>query len=446
MEHFDERLETEALSGAVLQYLKEDNDPRSGSSGCDVHHDPWLIPESIDLKALASSIFEQLEASHPRPTRQRSDAKVRRNAILDNIIASLALASTYYPEGTRIVISAKNVGLTRYDREDFSREVFMQVIGELHKDGLLILHRGARTNRRRSTIQPTSTFHQMLAGREISIGRERGAETIILKASTGRNRTKQLIDYRDTPDTIAMRDQMQAVNENLGAATILLCQEALPLRVHLTRRFQIDHQDAPHTFDRHGRLYGGFWMSLPKDERYLLRVNGEEVVDLDFAGMFVQLAYLEAGAALPNRDPYGGLDGLPRSVAKIGLSALLCRSGPMQRLPEGLRDQLGPGWNAKRLVAALEERHPRIAHLFGHGVGLKLMKLESDILLETLRLLFQQGIPALPMHDGIMVPASSEEAARRAMARGFMNVVGTSLPIARKEVPKPLAVNSPPMD
>jgi hypothetical protein len=187
-------------------------------------------------------------------------------------------------------------------------------------------------------------------------------------------------------------------------------------------------------------------MSMEKAERHLLSVNGEPVVDLDFTGMFVQLAYREAGLALPNSDPYQGIEGLPRAAAKLGLSALLCRSGPMRRLPAGIRELVGNAWSAKRLSAALVERHPGIAHLFGKGLGLRLMKTESEILLATLGQLFEQGIPALPMHDGLMVPASSEEAARRAMARASMRIVGVTLPIAKKRIARPNNDNSPPMD
>ncbi len=420
----------------VLQEAGEEAISRPPSPRPTIHHDPWLIPASPALKSLAASIFEQLETTYPRPARQRSDAKSRRAAIVENIVASLALLSRHHPEGARMAISAKNAGRTRYDRRDFPREVFMQMVGELHQHGLLALRRGIRGGAR-TTIEPAAKFRQMVSTMEVTLGRAGGAETIILKAPIGRDRPKALIDYEDTPETHAMRADMQAVNKALGAASIGLGNTAPPTPAFLTRRFQIDHPEAPHIFHQHGRLYGGFWLSLPKTERHLLRVNGEPVADLDFAGMFVQLAYLEAGLALPNSDPYEGVEGLPRAAVKMGLSALLCRRGPMQRLPRDLRELAGREWTGKRLQAALEERHPGIAHLFGRRLGLRLMKTESDILMATLLGLFAQGIPALPMHDGIMVPASCEEAARRAMAQASMEIVGTSLPVVTKDAERP---------
>lgn len=174
-------------------------------------------------------------------------------------------------------------------------------------------------------------------------------------------------------------------------------------------------------------------------------MNGEPIVDLDFAGMFIQLAYIRAGIPRPNRSAYDGIEGLPRDAAKMGLSALLCRSGPMQRLPSELRELTGNGWDAKRLTAALVDHHPGIAHLFGKGVGLYLMKTESDILVATLRELFASNVPALPMHDGIMVPESAEQAGRRAMAMASLEVVGTALEIVKKPIALPNG-NCPPME
>jgi hypothetical protein len=39
-----------------------------------------------------------------------------------------------------------------------------------------------------------------------------------------------------------------------------------------------------------------------------------------------------------------------------------------------------------------------------------------------------QDVPALPMHDGIMVPCSKAEAARRAMEEASEGIVGLKLP------------------
>lgn len=443
-----ERLDKAGGSRRAPQAIEEwpgDRDEDS-ATGRDIHHDAWLTPASAGLQAVATSIFEELEASFPRPVRQRSDAMNRRVAIVDNIVASLTLLAIRHPQGARMAIMADNAKRTRYDRTNFSREVFMQLVGEMEKAGYLLRHKGLR-GQARTTIEATPRFRLRVSGTEIRIGRAGGAETIILKASAGRDRPKVLVNYEDTAETVAMRAEMRAVNDALGSASITVAEEFSITPPFITRRFQISGANAPHTFDQHGRLYGGMWQSLAKTERHRLRVNGEEIADLDFTGMFVQLAYLEAGLALPNSDPYEGVEGLPRAAVKQGLSALLCRSGAMQRLPTDIKKIVGPDWNAERFGAALAERHPGIAHLFGKAIGLRLMKTESDILLAALRGLFAQGTPALPMHDGIMVPASKAEAARLAMAQASMEIVGIALPVVQKAVPPDAENdNSPPME
>ena len=77
----------------------------------------------------------------------------------------------------------------------------------------------------------TIGLRHKMAGLELgprSIGREAGAETLILKASTGRGRGKLLLDYVDTPDTIAMRADMEAINGFLNEADLKLDGKPLP--------------------------------------------------------------------------------------------------------------------------------------------------------------------------------------------------------------------------
>lgn len=415
-----------------MTYLPDTDDELA--PGSDIHHDPWLTPACPALQALAATIFADIEHRPPASPRQRRDATERRRIITGNLIASLALLVLHHPPRTRLAISAWNDRATRYDRPRFPCEVIIKVIGSMEALGLIVRQRGMR-GQQRSTIEPTPRFRSLMADLELggkAIGRVEGAETIILKASTGRGRSKLLLDYADTPETVAMRASMRAINAFLNEADIRLDGSSPPLPVLLTRRFQIEHPEELHTFDQHGRLYGGFWMNLPKTLRHLLRVNGEEVADLDFTAMFPQLAYLEAGAALPQGDPYSGIEGLPRAAAKMGLSALLCRRGAMRRLPSEVREAAGREWNAERLSAALAERHPDIASMFGTGLGLRLMFTESRILVAALRTLMAHGIPALPMHDGIMVPRSKSNQAVIAMVGASEEIAGAPLPVAIK--------------
>lgn len=102
----------------------------------------------------------------------------------------------------------------------------------------------------------------------------------------------------------------------------------------------------------------------------------------------------------------------------------------MRRLPSEVREAAGKRWNAERLSQALPERHPAIASMFGAGLGIALMFTESRILVAALRTLMAQGVPALPMHDGIMVPRSKSNQAMIAMADASEGIAGAPLAVA----------------
>lgn len=104
----------------------------------------------------------------------------------------------------------------------------------------------------------------------------------------------------------------------------------------------------------------------------------------------------------------------------------------MKSLPHRLKTQLPDGWTARRLVAAMADRHPHLAPLFGKDVGLELMFTESRILLAAMSRLLDQGVAALPMHDGMMVARGSSDAARKAMEEASMQELGSTLPVAVK--------------
>ena len=105
----------------------------------------------------------------------------------------------------------------------------------------------------------------------------------------------------------------------------------------------------------------------------------------------------------------------------------------MKRLPDDLlKSGLDRSWSAAKVEAAIRSRHGPIASLFGCMAGLELMKLEGDILVMALLDLARQGIPALGMHDGLMVAKSRKQQAWTAMEEASRKLLGVTLPVAEK--------------
>jgi hypothetical protein len=238
------------------------------------------------------------------------------------------------------------------------------------------------------------------------------------------------VEYADTVETERMRREVRAINEAINAANVTLAGRRQP-PVNLVRMFQIDSPEAEPAFDLHGRLYWGFWESLPSVDRPLIRIGGRPVAELDYSGMFARLAYAEVGDEPPPGDIYEGL-GMPRDTAKWAMSSLLCRRSPLRKLPEERQAELGEHWNGLRVTAALASKHPAIAPLFCKGIGLRLMFTESQIMVATLLALIERGTIALPIHDGLLIPKNHLALCEQIMEETAQRITGGRLPVRRK--------------
>jgi hypothetical protein len=211
--------------------------------------------------------------------------------------------------------------------------------------------------------------------------------------------------------------------------------------VHLVRKFRIELPNGSPRFDRHGRIYGGFWEGLPKEQRHLLTIQGEPVVDLDFSSMFIHLAYSYQGAEPPAGNQYA-IPGLEenRDIVKSLMASLFFRKAAARNLPAGNRGALPQGWNMARFKVAATAFHPAIAPLFDTTVGFELMALESEILVGILIELASKGVAAMPMHDGIMVGVSHKDLAIETMQKVSALKAGRTFPVVEKTIRTPIQI------
>jgi hypothetical protein len=188
-----------------------------------------------------------------------------------------------------------------------------------------------------------------------------------------------------------------------------------------------------------GRIYGG-WQNLPKRERLArFRVDGERVVEADYAGVHVALAYAAAGLDLVG-DPYrvygDARDAAARPVCKRLLLAMInCAGGPAGAA-SAIRNQLrADGVDVRALEAAFGEtlheiarrlvrRHEPIRCALGRGAGLALQRVDSEIMLDVLDECRRADLPVLPIHDSVLCAESRAGEAVEIMRRCYRRVAG----------------------
>lgn len=408
----------------------------------DLMFDPWATLAEPAMETLGPIVRQVFSAFRSGNRKLRGDLVQGIAAIVPAILANLLVLHQTRPEGSRLIVQMERRKKTRYDRRGFRK--LPEVVTALEEAGHVVKHE-AVFKKFRTTIEASESLKRLLFAPAVGlsdVGRTEGEETIVLTARpevsriAGRKQPKLLVDYEDTEESVRLRAQMEEINRFLSTHSIALEGSPQPA-FHLYRIFTLRSPDDPVRFNLHGRLYGGFWMTLKASERQRLRIDGEPVADLDFSSMFPRLAYRHVGKEPPEGDLYAvpGLEKY-REGAKAGLSALLSYGSEMKSLPSRLKALLPNGWTASRLKQAYAVHHPDLVPLFEKDFGLDLMFTESRILLAALRTLMEKGISGLPMHDGLMVPASREVAAREAMALASIEIVGVVLPVRRKEIEK----------
>lgn len=260
-----------------------------------------------------------------------------------------------------------------------------------------------------------------------SVRRVDEPEVIVLKEGKDEDGRSEALDYTDSKNTRQWRGQIKRINSWLQDADIEIVDDGARLRVGEDGGLIVPHRrEVRRIFNnanwRHGgRLAGGFWMSMKREERFRrIHIDGEPVADIDYRQLFPRLAYVRAQAEQPDGDIYDVVgDKSGRDGWKTLMNAILFAEGRLGNWPTDSRQHFPYATKLRDATGMLRQKHAPIAYLFETGIGFELMRIESDMLISVLTHLFSNGITALPLHDAVLVARSHAEAAREAMQHEF---------------------------
>ena len=288
----------------------------------------------------------------------------------------------------------------------------------------------------RTTIRAAERLRSRMEEHGIGLDdltRLRDGEVIILKREKEDHwDSGEYIDYDDTPETEVYRFEVRSINDWLAQAHIDYIGERTsvdPFDRSLRRVFNQG------SFQRGGRLFGGFWQDLKKAERFGdILINDDDIVELDYGQMSVRIVYGMVGATPPEGDLYliPGKE-VHRDGFKKLMNALLFQDRLLSRYPRDTRPLFSNRMRIEEALGLLTERHPAIAHLFCKGIGMEMMFRESEILIDVLLRLQERRVVALPIHDAILVSRSDEAQARQEMTDVFTTHTGI-IPVIKAEV------------
>ena len=112
-----------------------------------------------------------------------------------------------------------------------------------------------------------------------------------MRSKKDTNKKRTLISYTDTPDVEAQRKVLEKYNAFMAEQDVQIPTPFGFMRdVFMTRRTFTDE-----SWQLGGRLFGGGFQQLSKEERKRITINGEPVVELDIKSCHATMAFAHVG-------------------------------------------------------------------------------------------------------------------------------------------------------
>ncbi len=190
------------------------------------------------MAEITTAIGYREQAAGTRTRKRRETDQCHHLTAVEVTVANLALAVLVPPETGRLAILTGNgrSGRTRYDNPALGRP-FRTLLHGLDELGLAQWQNSPQRGVA-SSLAPTESFARTVREAGITLadfGRQVGEEVVIasrkehLRVSDGLVVSRELVDYADTAETIAIRDAVSRLNAFLGEADIDFVDDGLGL-------------------------------------------------------------------------------------------------------------------------------------------------------------------------------------------------------------------------
>lgn len=254
-------------------------------------------------------------------------------------------------------------------------------------------------------IRPDNAHHHF----KRSLGR---SQPVHLKSSkdqaTGR---KKRIEAPKSPKLRTLEEEVNRINEFLSDQDFSFGPAPYLYRV-------FNNGESPDfNWNYGGRFYASGDNNFIQDKEYRqgLKINGLNAVSLDITACQLTLLHGLIGFELDvEEDPYQ-IDGLSRDDVKGQVNIIIGKGGVSKSETDSVNTK------AERIEAKVVKRFPVLNYMRSHGwESLGLQAVESNIMTRTLlRLQDEYSIPALPVHDCLIVGEQDADRAEAVFSESF---------------------------
>lgn len=251
-------------------------------------------------------------------------------------------------------------------------------------------------------------------------------------------------------------DVLDKYNKYLNSTTVTIDNYEVP-EIWFTRIHRVDHTVCSRVFDD-GTIQG-----KTKFTRSLIEIDGEPTVSLDFKSIHPSILLYRKGVGINDHDPYPQLPNIKvdkKLVNRFKKFYNITSYSPVRNIVKKLmlclinadsvekavgacykdlsKDNLKRGTykehtmrfvglpriNLHEVALQIINHNEVIGEYLGTGVGNKLQKVDSDIIMICLDQLTKADIPVLPIHDALICKRADKDVVEGVMAKAFVSVVG----------------------
>lgn len=399
---------------------------------------------------ILEAIYDRIAFVEVRKRARRVQDRSTFRRTVEMLIANIVWAHHVRFSSTICYYRAKD---KKYQAEWLTPENLLNAIGVLQTAGLIVTQIGVWKGDC-STFDATRELHKVLSEHGLDERHlEQDPQAVVLVRMKDDDKDPVTLDENE-PEVISICEPLERFNEFLAGHELALnCSPEeldglcgsmkdrafrkslkLPLRPELYRK-TLYRSFLQRRWDRGGRLWGGWWQTIPSDWRPRITIDGEETTELDYSGFSVRLMYHEMGIPYEG-DPYI-IDQLGKAASPLfyrdvikEIAQALINSDQNTKRPESITisKKLPKGMTRRNIREWIEEKHSTIAHKFHQGYGISIMFVESLITSKIIEVGLQDGIVVLPIHDSFVVQRKNETWLRDSMIKVYADIVG-SIPL-----------------
>ena len=269
----------------------------------------------------------------------------------------------------------------------------------------------------------------------------RVADPIILKAASWKDQEGKKQKGEALPVDYSLPHVAAYAEEVNDISAYIARQDIQPAHLHhrFVRVFGEGDKDGA-DFSKGGRLYshgiGKGYQNVRKHIRRMMTISGEPIAEVDLRASYLTILHQCMGVPLPATDPYD-MPGVPRGIVKMWVSITLGNGGFHKRWPPESKSRYADDEETKgrdlqadhpfgKTQRKILEHLPLLEEWAKNPVSWGYLQfIESTAVIAAVKTLaFDHDIPALPLHDALMVPESKAEIAARCLFESFYKHVG----------------------